>query len=145
MMKFTLELRIPIAWDTWLRQTIWDNVEIEIQKIIVQKNFIRMWNEYHPKWRDEVEGRKDLLDVLKITFSEIVFLHLSKWDFEADLQKWKPLDKQFSPGCKRTPRCPWWSWTVLVNMCKLHMLLKHFTTKSNFLCCQFSISSYLQK
>ena len=23
----------------------------------------------------------------------------------------KPLDKQFSPGCKRTPRCPWWSWT----------------------------------
>ena len=31
-MKFTLELRIPIAWDTWLRQTIWDNVGIKIQK-----------------------------------------------------------------------------------------------------------------
>ena len=41
------------------------------------------------------------------------YLHL-------DSQKWKPLDKQFSPGCKRTPRCPWWSWTVNIDSLLLH-------------------------
>ena len=41
-----------------------------------------------------------------------------KW--KCDLQKWKPPGKQFSPGCKRTPRCPWWSWTVNIDSLLLH-------------------------
>ena len=75
MMKFTLELRIPIAWETWLRQTICGNVEIEIQKQMNRNlssrksyNAEMKISVSHPKWRDEVEGGKDLLDVLKIAF-----------------------------------------------------------------------------
>ena len=65
-MKFTLELRMPIAWDTWLKQTIWKNTIFRTSPN--NPDLLRVSPEVvtHPKWRNKVEGGEDLLYVLEI-------------------------------------------------------------------------------